>query len=967
MTSEVFNLAILLSLKDGASGGLDSFSAKIRSAQKDGKQFAQTFEGLREEMNKGLAIGGVGLASLALLGKGVQVAGNFQSTMTDLRTSLSIVQKDGSINLNQLGKDMQKAETIAIRLGNSLPGTTENFAEMMQILKVNGLATETIMNGAADAVGNLAVANNALPKDVAKDFAQFGQLFKLRPDEYVKAADTVSRLYTSAGIGTGELVEGLKYFQGRAGAALGIIGLKDANSVVRVLGLLRKQGLEGSVAGTSLNNLFMGYLAARNKKDDPIERLKQLEKIDIKLFDDKGNFAGIDNLFKQLEPLQKLTEEKRLTYLKEIFGEEGMSAATAMLKTGADGWRVYNEEQNKTISLQQKNAEKAKDFNNQLEALTGTAKNLVVTAFEPMLPSITNGISSLNSMVGSLQQFGKTNPALLDVLGTIALYGSTAMTVVGGFKAMTNTWKLFQIATTFSRSNNLLEFLNGAAQTANTASTRVAGFAGNLEKADTKAKGLKGTWQNLMKSPAANLGVQFGTVVAAEIALKAIFDLVSKIEERSQKLIENAKAAGKSYDEMMGAGLLFNKPGDFGKDNQFLSIFDSKATDLLQKMNEGRVLEFALNPDRKNFWETFTTPATFGWTKEQTTSNYNGKALFNPEVAVKEFKKQNLGQALHDPNVLSRLLLQIDKGDQREGGMNLDLEGVKLLRQTLEKMVEPPTWENANKLVDKEKGVTQNFLPNPKVIKDLFNPLGGFNQLFPQKNNPILNPLPQTPTNNPFGLVTSASTNFFNGLDKPITSITTALGNVSQPANDTSKGLFNLNSSAVELPPQFLTLGKSTDGTKQSVFDFGQALNQTQTPLSTFISASNNAAGGLNSLADKLFSWTPPTPQGQPSGAFGDIVAINPPSKASGGRVKSKGLAYIHAGEDIVPANVTSRYEESQTEKSSAPITINYSPQITVYGGDKDAEQKFRTMLYQHKKDLERIVAERLNNGRIRA
>ncbi len=960
MASEVFNLAILLSLKDAASGGLDQFSAKLRSAGKDGKAFTQTFEDLREEMNKGLAIGGVGLASLALLAKGVQVAGNFQSTVTDLRTTFSQLGADGKVNLNQLGSDMQKAEAIAMRLGSALPGTTEDVLKTIQVLKMNGLATETILNGAADAVYNLAVASGELPTETAKNFAQFGQLFKLKPEEYKSAADTFSRLFTSSGIGSSELIEASKYFQGRAGSALGISGLKDAEQTVRVLGLLRKQGLEGSIAGTSLNNLFMGFLTARKKKDDPIERLKELEGIDIKLFDDKGNFAGIDNLFKQLEPLQKLTEEKRVDYLKEIFGEEGMSAATAILKTGADGWRVYNAEQNKTISLQQKNAEKAKDFNNQLEALTGSAKNLVVTAFEPMLPSITSGITSLNGMVSSLQQFGKENPNLIKTLGTIALYGSTAMVVVGSFKALTSAWKLFQLTTTLSRGDGLLSFLNGVSQSADTTSKRVAGFSGSLETANKKATGLKGTWQNLMKSPAVSLGVQFGTVVAAEIALKAIFDLVSKIEERSQKLLENAKAAGKSYDEMMGAGLLFNKPGDFGKDNQFLSVFDSKATDLLQKMNEGRVLEFALNPDRKNFWETFTTPATFGWTKEQGTTEYSGKALFNPEIAVKEFKKQNLGQSLHDPNVLSRLLLQIDKGDQREGGMNLNLEGIGLMRQFLEKMVNPATWQSANELANKEKGITQQPV---SANKDTFNFLGAFSQLFPQKNNPILNPLPQTPNNNPFGLINPASTNFFNNLDKPINNMTTALGNVSQPANDTSKGLFNLNSSAVELPPQFQTLGKSTESTKQNVVDFGQAMTQTQSPLSAFITGANNASGGLNSLAEKLLNWTPPTPQvqtitiGVPNG--GAVID----GYAVGGHVRQTGVALIHAGEDIVPAKVAKGYRENG--QSSA--TISYSPNITINGGDKNTATQFRAMLYEHKKDLERIVAERLNNGRIRA
>lgn len=952
MASEVFNLAILLSLKDAASGGLDQFSAKLRTAQKDGKQFTQTFENLREEMNKGLAIGGIGLASLALLGKGVQVAGNFQSTMTDLRTTLSQLNADGKVNLNQLGADMQKAESIAMKLGNALPGTTEDFIQMMQILKQNGLETQTIMNGAANAVGNLAVANNALPKDVAKDFAQFGQLFKLKPDEYIKAADTVSRLYTSAGIGTGELIEGLKYFQGRAGAALGITGLKDAEQVVRVMGLLRKQGLEGSTAGTSFNNLFMGFLSARNKKDDPIERLKQLEGINIKLFDDKGSFAGIDNLFKQLEPLQKLTEEKRLSYLKEIFGEEGMSAATAILKTGADGWRVYNEEQNKTISLQQKNAEKAKDFNNQLEALTGSAKNLVVTAFEPMLPSITNGINSLNSMVGSLQQFGKENPVLVKTLGTIALYGSTAMVVVGSFKALTSAWKLFQLATTFSSGGGLVSYLNGVSQSANTATTRVAGFTGSLDTATKKATGLRGAMQTIANSSALKIGVQVVGVMAAEIALTSFIQKMQEVAEESRKLAENSKEVGRIYDSMLGQGLMFNAPGDYQNRK---GEYQALASQFLESAKMGRQLYLSFHPDQASMWERWNFTQPYG----ADLSNPFGNNKFKPEHAVSTWKEAGLTKSLHDINTLAQIIAEVQKGG---GDLNLDLGGIQLFLQALEKASNPVTWKAALDLANKEKGVETT--KQPTVRNDaLFQGFAGLNKMFPQANNQILNPLPQTPNKSPVSLINPASTNFFNSLDKPITTMTMALGNVSQPANDTSKGLYNLNSSAVELPPQFQILGKSTDATKQSVVEFGQSLSQTQTPLTAFITGANNASGGLNSLAEKLMNWNPPTPQVQTinvDGATGSI--INAPSRAIGGVVERDGIAQVHAGNVITPAKIT----KGLSGKTSVP-SISYSPQITINGGDKKATKEFRALLYQHKKDLERIVAERMNNGRVRS
>lgn len=915
MASETFNLAILLSLKDGASGGLDRFSGKLRAAEKDGQHFHETFEKIRADLNRDLAIGGVGVAGLGLMWQGIKVAGNFQASMTDLRSSLAQVGTDGKVNLTSLGKDMQKAEAIAMKLGNALPGTTEDFIQMMQVLKQNGLDTQTIMNGAADAVGNLAVANNALPKETAKDFAQFGQLFKLRPDEYIKAADTVSRLYTSAGIGTGELVEGLKYFQGRAGAALGITGLKDAEQVVRVMGLLRKQGLEGSVAGTSFNNLFMGYLAASKKKDNPIEQLKQLEGIDIKLFDDKGNFAGIDNLFKQLEPLQKLTEEKRLTYLKDIFGEEGMSAATAILKTGAEGWRNYNAEQSKTISLQQKNSEKAKDFNNQLEALMGSAKNLVVTAFEPMLPSLTSGINSLNGMVGSLQQFGKENQSLIKVLGTLALYGTTAMVVYSAFKTLTTGVKMFRLASAFSRGDGMIQFLNSTAQSASSASTSMA-------TATTKANSLKQATSGLGGSTRMTIGVQIATIAGLEYIISTAISQYLSMKENERVVNEKRQEEGKTYTDSANFNRWFRGVIDADKAlSEGKSVFnhlnrvENELTRALQgetsfqRINRSQVgnisaLGFAESIDQYlklvggNSWETLTGSrymkgSIFGTTGQRVGNQYQDS--FNNlsiERLAAVLKKD--APTLKDPAAMAGFL--------------------HYMRQNFPE--QSPKIEQAAQQAQ------------PKAYQEAVNLLPALAEYAQQNQQKVSEGL---------GLLNQGTEAWF------------------QSISTTQDPMTNLQNSLLKLD------------------ESSQKPNQ---PLQLLGTSAINASGSLDAFRTKVANFQMPTPQiqtfsvGVPNGTTENPSILNIPSKASGGRVKKSGLVNIHAGEEIVPADVTSRYEVPKNLLSSSSkrsISVNYSPQITINGGDKNAVKDFRAMLYEHKKDLERIVAERMNNGRVRA
>ena len=79
MGNEVFNLAILLTLKDLASGPIGRSEAQLRSwvvKQIDAGNFRKP----RSSMKRDFMIAGVGVASLALMKKGVDVAADFESS-----------------------------------------------------------------------------------------------------------------------------------------------------------------------------------------------------------------------------------------------------------------------------------------------------------------------------------------------------------------------------------------------------------------------------------------------------------------------------------------------------------------------------------------------------------------------------------------------------------------------------------------------------------------------------------------------------------------------------------------------------------------------------------------------------------------------------------------------------------------------------------------------------------------------
>src|ERR1044072_874125 len=157
MANAIFELAILLSLKDAASNRLDSFGERRRARGTDARHALEEFESLRRGIGRDLAIGGIGIATLDMLKKGVDKAGDFQSAITELRLAIEEASKDGSVDLEKLNNQMARFSALGMRLGNELPGTTKDFVDMFVALKQAGIQTETILGGAGVSVAHLAV------------------------------------------------------------------------------------------------------------------------------------------------------------------------------------------------------------------------------------------------------------------------------------------------------------------------------------------------------------------------------------------------------------------------------------------------------------------------------------------------------------------------------------------------------------------------------------------------------------------------------------------------------------------------------------------------------------------------------------------------------------------------------------------------------------------------------------------
>lgn len=581
MSTQVFQLAILISLRDAASAGADRVSDKLRSMGREGKAALSTFEDLRKDMRKGLALAGTGMAGLAMLKGGVKAAGDFEASLTDLRLAFSEVGKDGAVDLGKLNNQMTRLESLSVKLGNDLPGNTAMFVEMLAQLKQGGLDTEAVLNGAGEAVANLAVVTNQVPKDLAKDFSQFGMQMALKPDEYVKAADLFARIKARTDLGSGELIEGSKYFQLRAGAPLGLKGFEGAETGARLMAAMKRVGLEGSVAGTGTANFFKEIA-------DP-KKLKAVKKdfgIDLKFFNEKGDFLGIQNVFRQMEKLRQLSTQKRMNALDKLAGSEGASVGSAMIDMGLQGWLDINEELKKTPSLQEQINQKTATYNAKLDALTGSVDNLKATTFGPMVDSLKPLVDTANSIVGSVQEWAKEHQTIAGFGTKLFALSAIALTVQGGFNAMRGAWGLWKIASAVGAGEDgLLRFLrNVKTETGETdaALGKTTGKAGRF-------KGVLDMIPSSVKTTIALIAIEYGIRKVGELT-----DAIQKLKEARGEQQDAAAGGLKSFIALREAYAKQGKP--IPKE-----LIQGEVKSVIANLNADRSLEFAIDPNRFSF------------------------------------------------------------------------------------------------------------------------------------------------------------------------------------------------------------------------------------------------------------------------------------------------------------------------------------------------------------------------------
>ncbi len=404
-----FELKALITGVDRLSPALSKMQKKIRGFKRQAEEASQG----------GLALGG-GLAA------GLTLSLKSYADQENAATGLKVAMMDAN---GEVGKSFQDINKLAIGLGNQLPGTTADFQNMMQMLVRQGLPAENILGGVGKATAYLAVQLKKTPEAAAEFAAKMQDATGTASEDMMGLFDTIQKAFY-LGVDDTNM---LSFFT-KTSSVLKMVnkdGLQAAQSLAPISVMMDQMGMNGESAGNALRKVIQSGLSVKKIRD--VNKVMARQKLGVQLdfTDGKGSFGGLDNMFRQLAKLRKLTDVKRTGVLKAIFGDdaETLQVVNALIDKGKDGYDQIQQKMNKQASLNKRVQAQLGTLSNLWEAMTGTATNGLAAiggAFSGDAKNITQWLGELGE---KFTKFADENPRV--IRGVVGLAAGLAILKLG--------------------------------------------------------------------------------------------------------------------------------------------------------------------------------------------------------------------------------------------------------------------------------------------------------------------------------------------------------------------------------------------------------------------------------------------------------------------------------------------------------------------------------------------------------
>ena len=414
---------------------MQSTTEEMQRQQRELAQLAERQRRLgeaRERMNAAQATAG----RMAGTGAGMMAAGAATGAALSVPVTEYAKAEDSAAQLKGalmkagavVPPEFQKINDLALKMGDSLPGTTADFEDMMTMLVRQGISAKAILGGMGEATAYLGVQLKKGPADAAEFAAKLQDATKTSEADMLSLMDVVQKSF-NLGVDDGNMLQGFV----KLAPAMDTIkqkGLEGAKALAPLLVMADQAGMAGEVAGNAYRKIFqLGMDAKKMGKANAL--LGKGQKLDFT--NGKGEFGGLDNLFKQLDKIKGLDTQKRLAVLKEGFGDdaETLGVLSVLMEKGAAGYAEVQAKMAAQASLQERVNDQLGTLKNLWEAASGTFSNAMVAFGEAIAPELKATAAWLGEMAQGLGAWARENPRLSGGLMKVAA-GLAVVLIAGG-------------------------------------------------------------------------------------------------------------------------------------------------------------------------------------------------------------------------------------------------------------------------------------------------------------------------------------------------------------------------------------------------------------------------------------------------------------------------------------------------------------------------------------------------------
>ncbi|RJL74417.1 phage tail tape measure protein [Acinetobacter radioresistens] len=344
-----------------------------------------------------------------------------EDAATTLRVSM--MQSNG-----QVAKDFREINELANQLGTKLPGTTAEFQLMMAKLVQQGISYKAILGGVGQAAGYLAVQLKMPFEEAAEFAAKMQDATKTSEKDMLSLMDTIQRSYY-LGVDSTNMLQGFS----KLSAGMKTIkaeGLKGAQAMAPLLVMADQAAMAGESAGNAYSKIFAAMMDTKG-----IKKALKGSKLTMNFTNGKGEFGGLDNMFKQLSKLRKLSTEARLPILSDMFGNdaETIQALNLLIDKGKAGYNETLAKMNAQADLQRRVNEQLGTLKNLWDAAAGTFTSAMTNFGAAIAPELKQAVTGLTDVSEKIGDWSKANPQLSN---TIMKVGAAIVILLALFSAI---------------------------------------------------------------------------------------------------------------------------------------------------------------------------------------------------------------------------------------------------------------------------------------------------------------------------------------------------------------------------------------------------------------------------------------------------------------------------------------------------------------------------------------------------